>query len=218
MTYEANYPERLKTAYIINASVYFSLIFSIIKPLLSGNTIKKISIHGKEGWKENLVEVIDADVLPGFLGGNRTDPDGNANCVQSVKHGQNIPKEYYMTKSVNRLKDQPTAKRLIVSRKSKTPIELEVDESGSTIEYEFETDSKDIGFGLFYKETANNKCECVELIPKQRIDTHLSSETGLFLCDKAGIYMLMFDNTYSWIHQKEIYYKVQVSPPVINLN
>lgn len=33
-----------------------------------------------DSYKEDLLEVIGADVLPAFLGGNRTDPDGNPMC------------------------------------------------------------------------------------------------------------------------------------------
>ncbi|GBN43209.1 hypothetical protein AVEN_247250-1, partial [Araneus ventricosus] len=32
------------------------------------------------GWKEDLLEIIDAADLPVFLGGTRTDPDGNPLC------------------------------------------------------------------------------------------------------------------------------------------
>ncbi|KAF8790822.1 SEC14-like protein 2 [Argiope bruennichi] len=210
MTYEANYPERLKTAYIINASVYFTLIFAIIKPLLSGNTIQKIVIYGKDGWKEDLVKAIDVDVLPAFLGGTKTDPDGNPKCHNTIKHGVTVPKEYYMTKNTHRLKGLPGVKKLTVSRKSKMAIELTVVEAGSVIEWEFETENKDIGFALFFKESACNKTEGTELIPKQRIDTNFQSETGMFLCEKPGVYILIFDNSYSWIYQKEIYVKVEV--------
>lgn len=41
-------------------------------------------IYVTEGWKNILLDAIDADVLPAFLGGNRTDPDGNPNCNSFV--------------------------------------------------------------------------------------------------------------------------------------
>lgn len=213
MQYEANYPERLKAAYIINASVYFTLVFAIIKPLLSGNTIQKITIFGKDGWRETLLENIGSASLPAFLGGEMRDPDGNPQCYTKLKHGSVVPKEYYMTKSTHKLKNQPGMKKITVSRKSKVPLELDVKEAGSTIEWEFETECRDIGFGLFYRDSDNNMSQTVELIPKQRIDTQYSSETGMFLCEKSGKYILMFDNSYSWIYQKEIYCKVEVITP-----
>ncbi|GBN38869.1 SEC14-like protein 2 [Araneus ventricosus] len=213
LTYEANYPERLKAAYVVNSSVYFTIIFSIIKPLLSGNTLQKIKIYGRDGYKEDLLKAIDADVLPAFLGGTRTDPDGNPKCPSTIKLAVAVPKKCYKTKNMHRLKEQPEARKLIVSRKSKMPIELSVVEAGSVIEWEFETESKDIGFALSYKESANNKSEGVELIPKQRIDTNFQTETGMFQCEKPGVYILMFDNSYSWIYQKEIYVKIGVVRP-----
>ncbi|KFM72119.1 SEC14-like protein 4, partial [Stegodyphus mimosarum] len=169
MQYEANYPERLKAAYIINASVYFSIAFSIIKPLLSGATLKKITIYGKDGWKNELLKTIDPEVLPAFLGGDRTDPDGNPMCNTILKHGCLVPEEYYMTKSSNRLSSQPGVKKLSVARLSKVCIELNVEEAGSLIEWEFETENRDIGFVLLRKENNSNDCTPKELIPEQRI-------------------------------------------------
>ncbi|XP_054709788.1 SEC14-like protein 2 [Uloborus diversus] len=213
MAYEANYPERLKAAYIINASVYFSIAFAIIKPLLSGATLKKITIFGKDGWKEVLQRDVDLDVLPSFLGGKRTDPDGNPLCKTIVKHGTLVPEEYYITKGASRLSQQPGVKKLVVNRMSKVHVILNVTEPGSLIEWEFETESKDIGFGLFYKINEYNDSEKKELVPKQRIDTHLASETGMYQCEKPGTYVLVFDNSYSWIHQKELYCKAVVVTP-----
>lgn len=37
-----------------------------------------------ESYKKDLLEIIDEDVLPGFLGGSRTDPDGNPLCKSFV--------------------------------------------------------------------------------------------------------------------------------------
>ncbi|GBM13845.1 hypothetical protein AVEN_150415-1, partial [Araneus ventricosus] len=36
--------------------------------------------------KEVLLEVIDGDELPAFLGGNKTDPDGNPQCNSFVSN------------------------------------------------------------------------------------------------------------------------------------
>lgn len=48
----------------------------------------------KDGYKEALLELVDADVLPAFLGGNKTDPDGNPNCHQTVS---TLAKEVFQT-------------------------------------------------------------------------------------------------------------------------
>ncbi|KAG8195975.1 hypothetical protein JTE90_028949 [Oedothorax gibbosus] len=211
--YESNYPERLKGAYIINASIYFNMIFQIIKPLLSGTTLKKVRIYGKDGWQEDVSKLMHPQDLPAFLGGKKTDPDGNKMCNTIVKHGAIVPSEYYQTKNTISLKHQPDVKKLNVSRMSKTHLPFIVSEKGSFIEWEFETESRDIEFGVFYAESDKNNAEIVEVVPKQRIETHLNSEVGVFQCDKAGIYTLTFDNSYSWIFQKEIYYRAAVIHP-----
>lgn len=36
------------------------------------------------GWKEELLKIVDADQLPAFLGGNKTDPDGDPLCKTIV--------------------------------------------------------------------------------------------------------------------------------------
>ncbi|CAL1277343.1 unnamed protein product [Larinioides sclopetarius] len=216
MTYEAHYPERLKKAYIINASVYFTLLFSVVKPLFTGATLSKISIYGKEGWKEDLLQHVDAEELPAFLGGTRVDTDGNPKCPSVVNHGGSVPPSYYLRSSNKRLCHQPGVKKLHVSRMSKVNVTLDVEEPGSHIEWEFETENKDIGFGLYFQsiDTLQEKQDKLkELIPKQRVEAHMACETGMFQCEIPGTYILMFDNSYSWLQQKEIFFRAIVVRP-----
>ncbi|GIY00785.1 SEC14-like protein 2 [Caerostris darwini] len=213
MTYEAHYPERLLKAYIINASVYFTLLFSVVKPLFTGTTLNKIHIFGKEGWKEELLNYIDEKELPMFLGGVRTDPDGNPKCPSVANLGGTVPTSYYLRNSSNRLCSQPGVKKLHVSRMSKVNITLDVEEPGSHIEWEFETENKDIGFGLYFQSVNSIQNKPKELIPKQRVEAHVACETGMYLCEIPGTYILMFDNTYSWLQQKEIFCRAIVVRP-----
>ncbi|GFX13395.1 SEC14-like protein 2 [Trichonephila clavipes] len=75
-----NYPEILKSVYVLNASSYFTLVFPLVKTILSGSILNKITIFGKDGYKEELLKIMDAETLPAFLGGKKTDPDGNPRC------------------------------------------------------------------------------------------------------------------------------------------
>jgi hypothetical protein len=54
--------------FIINSPMLFSGIWACVKPWLDDKTKAKISIHGSS-FKKELLEVIDEDVLPDFLGG-----------------------------------------------------------------------------------------------------------------------------------------------------
>ncbi|GFS64188.1 SEC14-like protein 2 [Nephila pilipes] len=71
--------------------------------------------------------------------------------------------------------------------------------------------NKDIGFSLNFRRNAFE--EPVALVPKQRIDTCYEPEKGLFKCDEIGMYTLVFDNSYSWMYPKEIYYRARLKSP-----
>ncbi|XP_054714857.1 SEC14-like protein 2 isoform X3 [Uloborus diversus] len=91
ISYQNNYPERLKAVFAINASMYFQFAFSIIKPCLAGTVVEKVHVFGTDGWKEELLNRIDAEQLPAFLGGKRTDPDGNPNCKTFMSWSSTTP-------------------------------------------------------------------------------------------------------------------------------
>jgi hypothetical protein len=65
------YPELLGKMFIVNAPMLFSAIWALVSPLLNEVTVRKISIVGSS-YKEKLLEFIDADSLPDFLGGTCT--------------------------------------------------------------------------------------------------------------------------------------------------
>ncbi|GBN71336.1 SEC14-like protein 2 [Araneus ventricosus] len=139
-----------------------------------------------EGYQEDLLQKIDADDLPAFLGGNRTDPDDNPLCPSFITHGQKVPKRYYLRHAEKKLSKAPDVEKLTVTRNSKEERCFEVKEPGSYLEWEFETKTKDIGFVIYYIEDAAEEPQAVELIPKQRIDTCYEPEKGLFKCEKPG--------------------------------
>ncbi|GBN11880.1 SEC14-like protein 2 [Araneus ventricosus] len=177
--YIDNYPETLKCAFVIN-----------------------------DGWREELLKLIDADVLPAFLGGNKTDPDGNPECNTIVKRGQPVPKSCYMTNERKQL--GADFQKLIIPPLCKKEISFEVKEANSNLEWEYDIKSKDIDFSLLFK---GETLEPVELIPKQRTDTCYETEKGLFKCEKIGTYTMVLDNSYSWIYPKEVYIRAAINPP-----
>jgi hypothetical protein len=64
------YPEALAKTFIINSPWYFSAMWAIIKLWLDKSTKKKFSIYGSS-YKKQLLEFIDEDQLPVFMGGTR---------------------------------------------------------------------------------------------------------------------------------------------------
>ncbi|GBN36810.1 SEC14-like protein 2 [Araneus ventricosus] len=211
--FQDNYPERIKKIYDINTSRYFPILFAFIKAVIAAAVFNKINIFGKDGWQEALLEIIDGDDLPAFLGGKKTDPDGNPLCQSFVIHSQEVPKHYYLKKSEKKLSKYAGVKKLTLYPLSKEKLIFEIKEANSILEWEFETKSKDIGFSLCYKENSESENTPVEVVPNQRIDTYYEPETGIYKCEKSGTYVISFDNSYSWIYSKEIYHRIRILPP-----
>ncbi|CAL1279031.1 unnamed protein product, partial [Larinioides sclopetarius] len=155
---------------VINAPFYFQWIFAAVKPILPPAVLAKVRICGRDGWKKHLLEFIDADDLPGYLGGNRTDPDGNPLCETFTIRGRPIPKSYYMKQRCKKLSLDPDVEKLTVMPFRKEEITFEVTEKDSSLEWEFETKNKFINFSLFFKGESSEGFEHLELIPQQRID------------------------------------------------
>lgn len=69
------YPETMGKMLIINSPALFTAIWAIVKTMLDENTVSKISIVGSH-YQKHLLELIDAENLPSFLGGTCKCPGG----------------------------------------------------------------------------------------------------------------------------------------------
>ncbi|CAL1279000.1 unnamed protein product [Larinioides sclopetarius] len=206
-----HYPEILKTLTIINVPSYFAWLYAALKSIFPSSLTEKFRIYGADGWKELLLEEINSDDLPAYLGGNRTDPDGNPLCETFIKRGELIPKRYYLQNRKKKLYLESDVEKLTLMPFSKQEISFEVKEKNSYLEWEFQTKNKDIDFILLFRRETSKGFEIEELIPKQRIDTSYEPEKGFFKCEKIGNYTIVFDNSNSWLHFKEVYYKVRIT-------
>ncbi|GFQ78626.1 SEC14-like protein 2 [Trichonephila clavata] len=211
-TYLDNYPERMKYVYIINGKSYINFAFSVFKTIFSSAVIEKLKFYGSSGWKEDLLKIIDADELPAFLGGNKTDPDGNPLCKTFVRHGHQIPESYFFNNRKKLLSSSSHLKKLTVQRSSVEEMRFNVTERGSLLEWEFELKNRDIDFTVYFN-SSGEESKLVKVVPKQRMDTYYGPEKNFVTCENPGIYTIVFDNSYSWVHSKEVFYRIRVRKP-----
>ncbi|ODN04853.1 SEC14-like protein 4 [Orchesella cincta] len=70
-TYEAYYPETMGACIVINAPTVFSVLFGMMKPLMSGRTVEKIKIFSsnKDQWLPAVLEVVDPSEIREQFGG-----------------------------------------------------------------------------------------------------------------------------------------------------
>ncbi|KAH6562926.1 hypothetical protein BASA61_006601 [Batrachochytrium salamandrivorans] len=84
------YPEMLGKMYIINAPMLFTVVWNMVKPMLDEVTVKKINILGSS-YKSTLLETIDAESLPDFMGGSCQCPGGCAHADIGPWNDGSIP-------------------------------------------------------------------------------------------------------------------------------
>ncbi|KFM72976.1 SEC14-like protein 4, partial [Stegodyphus mimosarum] len=212
-TYEANYPESLKVAYLVNAPSFFSFIYNWLKSFLPESILSKVEILSPDEVPAALTKKIDPSILPACLGGTKIDPDGNPECPSLYEKpmGATIPENMMLTNQFHLLKEDKSAEKTVVENRSAFRIENLITEPNSILKWDFQTTQYDIRVGLNYKPDKASEFE--EIIPLHRVESHRIPESGSFSCQNAGIYEIVFDNTYSWINKKELIYKITLSLP-----
>jgi len=74
------YPETLGQMYIVNTPLFFHGAWQIIKGFFDEKTRKKVHILGSN-FKKELLQCVDENDLPDFLGGKRTEEDYGSNLT-----------------------------------------------------------------------------------------------------------------------------------------
>ncbi|XP_033099634.1 FYVE and coiled-coil domain-containing protein 1-like isoform X2 [Anneissia japonica] len=87
-------------------------------------------------------------------------------------------------------------------------IPIMVEEPGVSIWWEFTSSPKSIGFAVLYRGTAED-CEVTELIPLCRCNAHREAIQGELTTKQAGLYTLVFDNSFSRFTAKLVKYRLQ---------
>ena len=88
-----HYPERSFVIFVVNAPMWFSFIWKLIKPLVHENTQKKVKILSKHELLKGLQEHIDISQIPEYYGG-QLDFGGHDSC--RFKSPQVVEMERYV--------------------------------------------------------------------------------------------------------------------------
>lgn len=205
---EANYPETLRRIFIINAPKFFTLLFAIVRPLMAQVTLDKIRVFGsdKSEWSAALLEDIDADQLPAHYGGTMTDPDGDPKCPSKFNMGGLVPKSYYFAYN----KPVPTSDmvKAVIPSSNKLKLKFEIT-CPVILKWEFFTEDGDIGINIFHRKDDTK----VDIIPNERIDSHLFKHEGEIVCKELCTHTVVFDNTFSYLRSKTLWYKFTIAYP-----
>ncbi|XP_005348227.1 FYVE and coiled-coil domain-containing protein 1 [Microtus ochrogaster] len=107
-------------------------------------------------------------------------------------------------------------RELFVRSSTYSLIPITVAEPGLTICWVFSSDPKSISFSVVFQETEDTPLDqCKVLIPTTRCNSHKESIRGQLKVRTPGIYLLIFDNTFSRFISKKVFYHLTVDRPVI---
>ncbi|XP_046633880.1 SEC14-like protein 2 isoform X4 [Daphnia pulicaria] len=209
---EANYPESLRRVFIVNAPKVFTFVFNMVKPFLHPVTLDKISVFGfdKSEWSAALLKEIDADQLPVHFGGTMTDSKGDPKCSSLISLGGEVPQSYYMEATKPYPKSYMTT--LTVPNFGKRKLEFKITQANSMLRWEFMTEEGDISFRLYYVKSKGGKK--FDVVNMERVESHLMMEEGEIVCTQPVLYIVEFDNSYSYLRSKNIWYRITVDLPI----
>ncbi|XP_026329153.1 SEC14-like protein 2 [Hyposmocoma kahamanoa] len=208
--YEANYPEILKTCFIVNAPKVFSLAFNFIKKFMHEYTISKISIYGSDAkkWQQQVLTMIDADQLPVHYGGTVVDENGDPRCSAIVKPGGKVPKKYYTKNLAKETEKEYTHVNIKTGEKHTIDL-LCPDDTESVLKWEFGIDSHEIKFLIKRRDENGHE----ETVHGPRKVTEGPVDVGVINVTGPATYTVIFDNKSSFIRSKKIYYDVLIAVP-----
>ncbi|CAE1324634.1 Retinal-binding protein [Acanthosepion pharaonis] len=199
---EDNYPEMMKRLFLINAPKLLPVLYTMAQPLISESMKQKIFVLGND-YQTTLLQYIDGEELPAYLGGKKTDPDGNPKCTSLICYGGTVPESNYL-ENTDAYENMITIE---LNSGEKKYIEFQIESPESILQWEYKTDKHDIGFSVFKKE---NDEELKEIVTNERMDCFNLTIDGIITVNEPGTYFLCFDNSYSMLTSKVVHYRYDV--------
>ncbi|XP_010642438.1 SEC14-like protein 5 [Fukomys damarensis] len=161
---EDNYPETLGRLLIVRAPRVFPVLWTLISPFISENTRRKFLIYSGSDYQGpgGLVDYLDRDVIPDFLGGD---------SVCNVPEGGLVPKSLYLTEEEQEQADQlrqwsDTYHSASVLRGAPHEVAVEILEGESVITWDFDILRGNMVFSLYHVKQMPNSGPREQLIDK----------------------------------------------------
>ncbi|POI33548.1 hypothetical protein CIB84_002701 [Bambusicola thoracicus] len=150
---EDNYPETLGRLLIVRAPRVFPVLWTLVSPFINENTRQKFLIYSGNNYQGpgGLVDYVDKEVIPDFLGGD---------CMCTVPEGGLVPKSLYQTDEEPenadhiRLWTETIYHSASVLRGAPHEIVVEILEGESVITWDFDILKGDVVFSLFHSKRA----------------------------------------------------------------
>ncbi|XP_058845647.1 SEC14-like protein 1 isoform X1 [Acipenser ruthenus] len=149
---EANYPETLGRLLILRAPRVFPVLWTLVSPFIDENTRKKFLIYAGNDYQGpgGLVDYIDKEIIPDFLGGD---------CMCEVPEGGVVPKALYRTAEELETEDIRLWTDTIyqsgsVFKGSPHELLIEIIDASSVITWDFDVCKGDIVFNIFHSKRA----------------------------------------------------------------
>uniref|UniRef100_A0A669BHQ6 SEC14 like lipid binding 1 n=1 Tax=Oreochromis niloticus TaxID=8128 RepID=A0A669BHQ6_ORENI len=149
---EANYPETLGRLLILRAPRVFPVLWTLVSPFIDENTRKKFLIYAGNDYQGagGLVDYIDKEIIPDFLGGE---------CMCEVPEGGLVPKSMYRTAEEVENEDIRLWTEMIyqsasIFKGAPHEIVIEIIDASSVITWDFDMCKGDIVFNIYHSKRA----------------------------------------------------------------
>ncbi|XP_030565422.1 SEC14-like protein 2 [Drosophila novamexicana] len=208
--YEANFPELLKSCYIINAPKLFSVAFNIVKKFLDENTTSKIHIYksGSDKWQQQLFSHVDPQKFPKCWGGQLVDKFGDPKCKSLMIWGGKLPEELYIDQSSQQSDKNFTEAQVPKGDKLKLNFKVNGQVEQQLLSWNFRTHDYDIKFGIYSvdEQTGEKRSE----VPLGTVYSNEMDEAGFISTRPNTTYTVVFDNSASYLRSKRLRYWVDL--------
>ncbi|KAM4585338.1 SEC14-like protein 1 isoform 1-T1 [Odontesthes bonariensis] len=149
---EANYPETLGRLLILRAPRVFPVLWTLVSPFIDENTRKKFLIYAGNDYQGpgGLVDYIDKEIIPDFLGGE---------CMCEVPEGGLVPKSMYRTSEELenediRLWTETIYQSASIFKGAPHELVIEIIDAASVITWDFDVCKGDIVFNIYHSKRA----------------------------------------------------------------